>query len=34
MTADAVGDYIDFSRGQDVLFLYNTMIINSSSMLR
>lgn len=29
-----LNDYIDFSKGQDVLFMYNTMILNNSYMLK
>lgn len=29
-----LGNYIDFSKNQDVLFLYNTIIINNSYMLK
>jgi hypothetical protein len=29
-----LGDYIDFSKNQDVLFLYNTLILNNSYMLK
>lgn len=31
---DILADYIDFSRDADVLFLYNTMILNNSYMLK
>ncbi len=31
---DLLGDYIDFSKDQDVLFLYNTLILNNSYMLK
>lgn len=31
---DLVGDYVDFSKDQDVLFLYNTLILNNSYMLK
>jgi hypothetical protein len=34
MSTDLLGRYIDFTRGQDVLFLYNTMILNNSAMLK
>ncbi len=33
MASSLIGDYISFSN-QDVLFLYNTLILNSSEMLR
>ena len=33
MASSLIGDYINFSN-QDVLFLYNTLILNSSEMLR
>jgi hypothetical protein len=29
-----LGDYVDFSKDQDVLFLYNTLILNNSYMLK
>ncbi|HKL98870.1 MAG TPA: DHHW family protein [Mobilitalea sp.] len=29
-----LGDYLDFSRNQDVLFIYNTLILNNSYMLK
>lgn len=29
-----LNDYIDFSKGQDVLFIYNTIILNNSYMLK
>ena len=31
---DLIGDYIDFTKDQDVLFLYNTLILNNSYMLK
>lgn len=31
---DLLGEYIDFSKEQDVLFLYNTLILNNSYMLK
>lgn len=31
---DMLGDYIDFTKDQDVLFLYNTVILNNSYMLK
>ena len=31
---DLLGNYIDFSKDQDVLFLYNTLILNNSYMLK
>lgn len=31
---DMLGDYIDFTKDQDVLFLYNTLILNNSYMLK
>lgn len=34
ISAELLGDYIDFSRGQDVCFLYSTLVINSSYMLK
>lgn len=35
VTTDQLGDYVDFSdANQDVLFLYNALIINNSSMIR
>lgn len=34
ISTDLLGKYIDFSRGQDVLFLYNTLILNKSTMLK
>lgn len=34
ITTDLLGDFIDFSQKQDVLFLYNTQILNNSSMLK
>ncbi|MDF2541596.1 MAG: hypothetical protein K0S47_1314 [Herbinix sp.] len=34
METDILGDYIDFSKEQDVLFLYNTLILNNSYMLK
>jgi hypothetical protein len=34
ISTDLLGDYIDFSQDQDVLFLYNTQILNNSSMLK
>ncbi len=33
MSSDLLGEYIDFN-GQDVLFIYNTEVINNSQMLR
>ncbi|WP_312831909.1 DHHW family protein [Sedimentibacter saalensis] len=34
ISTDLLGNYIDFSQDQDVLFLYNTRILNNSSMLK
>ncbi len=34
ISTDILGDYIDFSRGQDVLFLFNTQILNNSYLLK
>lgn len=34
ISSEILGKYIDFSENQDVLFLYNTMIINNSYMLK
>lgn len=34
ISTDILNDYIDFSKGQDVLFMYNTMILNNSYMLK
>lgn len=34
MATDLLGEYIDFSKEQDVLFLYNTIILNNSYMLK
>jgi len=34
ISTDVLGKYIKFSDNQDVLFLYNTMIINNSYMLK
>lgn len=34
ITTDLLKDYIDFSQDQDVLFLYNTQILNNSAMLK
>ena len=34
ITTDLLGDYIDFSKERDVLFLYSTQILNNSFMLR
>lgn len=34
MATDLLGNYIDFSGEQDVLFLYNTIILNNSYMLK
>lgn len=34
ISTDLLGDYIDFSQEQDVLFLYNTQILNNSSMFK
>jgi len=31
---DLLGEYIDFAQDQDVLFLYNTQILNNSAMLK
>lgn len=31
---DMLGDYLDFSKDADVLFLYNTLILNNSYMLK
>ena len=33
LASDFVGDYVDF-HGQDVLFLYSTLILNSSTTLK
>lgn len=34
LRTDMLGDYIDFTKDQDVLFLYNTLILNNSYMLK
>ena len=34
ITTSLLGDFIDFAPGQDVLFLYNTQILNHSYMLK
>lgn len=34
ISTDLLENYIDFSQDQDVLFLYNTQILNNSSMLK
>jgi len=35
ITSDQLGEYVDFSdKTQDVLFLYNALIVNNSSMIR
>lgn len=34
IATDLLENYIDFSQDQDVLFLYNTQILNNSSMLK
>ena len=34
ISTDLLGEYIEFSESQDVLFLYNTQIINNSYMLK
>ncbi|NLP14812.1 MAG: hypothetical protein GX383_10160 [Clostridium sp.] len=34
ISTDLLGNYIDFSLNQDVLFLYNTQVINNSYMLK
>jgi hypothetical protein len=34
MSTDLLGNYVDFSKNQEVLFLYNTMILNNSYMLK
>lgn len=34
MATERLGEYIDFSGEQDILFLYNTMILNNSYMLK
>lgn len=34
ISTDLLKSYIDFSQDQDVLFLYNTQILNNSSMLK
>lgn len=34
MGTDLLGNYVDFSNDQDVLFLYNTIILNNSYMLK
>jgi hypothetical protein len=34
ITTDLLGDFIDFSKDQDVLFLYSTQVLNNSYMLR
>ena len=34
ISTDMLAEYIDFSPGQDVLFLYNTQVLNHSAMLK
>lgn len=34
MTTELLGEYIDFGRGQDVCFLYSTLVVNNSYMLK
>lgn len=34
ISTDLLEDYIDFSQNQDVLFLYNTQILNNSAMMK
>jgi hypothetical protein len=34
ISTDLLDNYIDFTKGQDVLFLYSTQILNNSFMLR
>ncbi|NLJ95567.1 MAG: hypothetical protein GX321_00310 [Clostridiales bacterium] len=34
LSTDLLGNYMDFSKEQDVLFLYNTIILNNSYMLK
>lgn len=34
IATDLLGEYIDFTKDQDVLFLYNTIILNNSYMLK
>ena len=34
MASDILGDYIDFSKDQDILFLYNTQLLNSGYLLK
>jgi hypothetical protein len=34
MATSILGDYIDFSKEQDVLFLYNTQLLNSGYLLK
>jgi hypothetical protein len=34
IATDLLDDYIDFSQDQDVLFLYNTLVLNNSYMLK
>ncbi|MDD4493749.1 MAG: DHHW family protein [Eubacteriales bacterium] len=34
IATDHIGQYIDFTQNQDVLFLYNTQILNNSYMLK
>lgn len=34
ISTNLLGDYIDFSENQDILFLYNTIILNNSYMLK
>ncbi|GAA0719907.1 hypothetical protein GCM10008905_08520 [Clostridium malenominatum] len=31
---DILGDYVDFSEAEDILFLYNTQVLNNSYMLK
>ena len=34
ISTDILDDFIDFTKAQDVLFLYNTQILNNSYMLK
>jgi hypothetical protein len=34
ISTDLLESYIDFTQDQDVLFLYNTQVLNNSSMLK
>ncbi|MCM0651010.1 DHHW family protein [Clostridium swellfunianum] len=34
IATDILGDYVDFSEAEDILFLYNTQILNNSYMLK